>query len=76
MAKNNHQITGHEKQHFVKVAFSRFKAFRKFSLSLGHFNILVGPNNAGKSTVLAAFKILAMGLRRADTRKSELVEVS
>ena len=59
--------------HFVKVDFSRFKAFRKFSLHLRHLNILVGPNNAGKSTVLAAFKILAMGWRKATSRKAEVV---
>lgn len=58
---------------FVKVDFSRFKAFRAFSLHLRHFNILVGPNNAGKSTILAAFRILAAGIRKADARKPEIV---
>ncbi|MET4217882.1 putative ATPase [Bradyrhizobium sp. LB7.2] len=58
---------------FVKVEFSRFKAFKRFSLSLRHFNILVGPNNAGKSTVLAAFRILAAGMRRAYNRKSYVI---
>jgi len=48
---------------FAKVDFRRFKAFRAFSLQLRHFNILVGPNNAGKSTILAAFRILAAALR-------------
>jgi predicted ATPase len=50
---------------FVRVDFKRFKAFKSFRLDLRHFNILVGPNNAGKSTVLAAFRILAAGLRKA-----------
>jgi hypothetical protein len=40
------------------------KAFREFSLSLDRFNILVGPNDAGKSTIVGAFRILAEGLRR------------
>lgn len=62
-----------ELQHFVRVDFTRFKAFKRFSLNLRHFNILVGPNNAGKSTILAAFRILAMGLRKATTRKAEVV---
>jgi hypothetical protein len=44
---------------------------------LRRFNILVGPNNAGKSTVLIAFRILASGLRRATTRRAELgVEIA
>jgi hypothetical protein len=38
-----------------------------------HFNILVGPNNAGKSTILAAFRILAAAMRRASSRKAEPV---
>ncbi|MEQ8788825.1 MAG: AAA family ATPase [Pirellulaceae bacterium] len=59
--------------HFVRVDFTRFKAFKQFTLHLRQFNILVGPNNSGKSTVLAAFRILAMGLRRAFNRKPEIV---
>lgn len=35
---------------------------------------MVGPNNAGKSTILAAFRILAAGLRRANNRSAQLVE--
>ena len=56
-------------QRFVKVDFQRFKAFRQFTLNIRHFNILVGPNNSGKSTILAAFRVLAVALRRATSRK-------
>jgi hypothetical protein len=62
-----------EATRFVRVEFSRFKAFKRFSLSLTHFNILVGPNNAGKSTILAAFRILAAGMRRAYSRNPEVI---
>jgi predicted ATPase len=58
---------------FVSVDFTRFKAFKRFTLDLRHFNILVGPNNAGKSTVLAAFRMLAHAMRRAESRKAELM---
>jgi hypothetical protein len=58
---------------FVRVDFHRFKAFERFALHLRHFNILVGPNNAGKSTILAAFRILAAALRIALSRKPEVV---
>ncbi len=64
---------GPSQDHFVAVEFDRFKAFQSFSIPLRRFNVLVGPNNAGKSTVLAAFRILAAGLRRANNRKPELV---
>ena len=50
--------TAVERHQFVRVEFSHFKAFKSFTLTLRHFNILVGPNNAGKSTILAAFRIL------------------
>ena len=63
-----------EPTRFVRVEFVRFKAFKRFNLSLRHFNILVGPNNAGKSTILAAFRILATGMRRAYSRKAEVIK--
>jgi energy-coupling factor transporter ATP-binding protein EcfA2 len=61
------------KDQFVRVDFYRFKAFRSFTLHLRHFNILVGPNNAGKSTILAAFRILSAAIRRARSRSAELI---
>lgn len=60
-------------QQFTEVTFIRFKAFKNFRLHLRHFNILVGPNNAGKSTILAAFRILAAGLRKARSRRPSLI---
>ena len=59
---------------YTRVMFKRFKAFESFTLNLRHFNIMVGPNNAGKSTILAAFRILAAGLRKANARNPVLVD--
>ena len=53
---------------FTRIEFTRFKAFRNFKIDLKHFNILVGPNNCGKSTVLTAFRILASAMRLANVR--------
>ena len=58
---------------YQRVVFKRFKAFESFTLHLRHFNIMVGPNNAGKSTILAAFRILAAGLRRANKRNPQYI---
>ena len=58
---------------FVRVDFRRFKAFERFTLHLRPFNILVGPNNAGKSTILAAFRILSAAMRVANARKPTYV---
>ena len=57
----------------TSVHFKRYKAFANFSISLQDFNVLVGPNNAGKSTIIGVFRILAEGLRRARSRKAEQV---
>lgn len=62
-----------ELDHFVGVDFHRFQAFERFTLDLRRFNVLVGPNNAGKSTVLAAFRILAHAMRRAEAKRAELL---
>ena len=59
---------------YTRVTFKRFKAFKSFTLNLRHFNVMVGPNNAGKSTILVAFRILAAGLRKANSRTADLVE--
>src|SRR5689334_6599823 len=58
---------------FVRVDFSHFKMFETFSIHLRHFNILVGPNNSGKSTILAAFRILSAAMRKATSRKAEII---
>ena len=55
----------------TSVRFTNFKAFANFSISLDRMNILVGPNNSGKSTVIGAFRVLAMGLKTAARRKPE-----
>jgi len=60
---------------FTSVTFRNYKAFRRYSVSLRSFNILVGPNNSGKSTILGAFRILAEGMRKATSRKPELLRI-
>ena len=67
-------MTMAELHRFVRIDFRRFKTFDTFTLHLRHFNVLVGPNNAGKSTVLAAFRILAAAMRKANTRSPETIQ--
>jgi AAA15 family ATPase/GTPase len=61
--------------HFTSVSFRNYKALRHFSISLQNFNILVGPNNSGKSTILGAFRILAEGMRKATSRNPEPIRI-
>jgi AAA ATPase-like protein/putative AbiEii toxin of type IV toxin-antitoxin system len=60
-------------ERFTSVRFSNYKALRRCSIALERVNVLVGANNAGKSTILSAFRILSEGIRRASTRKAQLV---
>lgn len=55
----------------TSVEFRNFKALQYYSLKLQHMNILVGPNNCGKSTIVGAFRALVAGLRRARARSPE-----
>jgi energy-coupling factor transporter ATP-binding protein EcfA2 len=43
----------------TSIKFQGFKAFDQFSVALTEFNVIVGPNNSGKSTILDAFRILS-----------------
>lgn len=61
-------------QRITSVKFTRYKAFQEFSVALDRFNILVGPNNSGKSTILAAFRILAESLRKARAKSPSFVQ--
>jgi energy-coupling factor transporter ATP-binding protein EcfA2 len=60
--------------HYNSIQFQNFKAFKRFKLDIKQFNILAGPNNAGKSTILAAFRILSAGLRKAGARKAQPIK--
>ncbi|WP_081505949.1 ATP-dependent nuclease [Azospirillum lipoferum] len=58
---------------FLKV--TNFRQFQSFSVKLKKGNILVGPNNAGKSSLLDAFRILEACLRYAKTKNPEAIDV-
>lgn len=51
-----------------RILFKNFKALADFSLSLRDVNLLVGPNNSGKSTIISALRVLDNGIRFARTR--------
>ncbi len=51
-----------------RMEFSNFKALKSYSLSLQEVNILVGPNNSGKSTIIGALRTLDAAVRAALSR--------
>jgi energy-coupling factor transporter ATP-binding protein EcfA2 len=63
------------KPRISSISFRRYKAFEEFSISLLEFNVLVGPNNCGKSTIIGALRILAEGIRRARARAPAPLEL-
>ncbi|MBB3559349.1 hypothetical protein FHX06_000646 [Rhizobium sp. BK512] len=54
------------------IEFKDYKSFSRFVLSSRERNVLVGPNNAGKSTALDAFRIAFDVLRFASRRTAIL----
>ena len=63
-----------ERVRFTSVQFRNFKALGRFSLSLRKVNVLVGPNNSGKSTVLSAFRVLQAAITRARAFQAEYID--
>jgi hypothetical protein len=68
IVERNRYQTMTDTVHFTSVRFHHYKSFRDYSLGVQRFNILVGPNNSGKSTILGAFRILSEGIRKANAR--------
>jgi energy-coupling factor transporter ATP-binding protein EcfA2 len=61
---------------FLSIKFRNFKSLKNFSVRLKSFNVLVGPNNAGKSTVLDAFRLLSAAIRYASRRNPTIINVA
>ncbi len=57
----------------TSIELINFKAFRHLFVNIQNINILVGPNNSGKSTVLGACRALAFAIRHAHRKKAEAV---
>ena len=55
------------------IQFQNFKALKQYSLSLEHMNILVGPNNSGKSTIIGALRALDSGLKITRSRPPQRI---
>ena len=58
-----------------QLRLRNFRSFRNFSISFGNGAYLVGPNNAGKSTVLTTLRTADVLLRYAQQRNPSLRSV-
>jgi energy-coupling factor transporter ATP-binding protein EcfA2 len=61
---------------FTAVRFQNFKSLRDFTIHLKDMNVLVGPNNAGKSTILDAFRIMMAAHSFASRRNPSPLQVN
>lgn len=61
---------------YKTVKFQNFKSLKDFTVHLRQVNVLVGPNNAGKSTVLDAFRVMGAAHALASRRLPQNIEVN
>jgi AAA15 family ATPase/GTPase len=54
----------------TSIRFKNYKALGNYTVSLNDVNILVGPNNCGKSTIISAFRILESALKTACSKSA------
>lgn len=56
------------------ITFENYKALSDFVISFHETNILIGPNNCGKSTIIGAFRLLDLGLKKARNKRAEFIK--
>ena len=61
---------------FSSVKFKNFKSLKDYTVRLKPINVLVGPNNAGKSAILDAFRAMAAAHKYASRRAQTPISVS
>lgn len=59
---------------FRSIAFENYKRFERFNISCRETNIFVGPNNAGKSTILDSLRIFGAVHRYAQRTRPTYAE--
>ena len=58
-----------------QIKFYGFKCHKSLQINLKNVNILTGPNNSGKSTVIDAFRILSGATRTMESRRPSLLSL-
>ncbi len=55
------------------LTFESYMAYKRFSVSLSRFNVLVGPNNSGKSTIIKSMQLLEAAWRSGIKKKPQYI---
>ncbi len=58
----------------TSIRYKNFKALADFTVYLKHFNVLTGPNNNGKSTILDGLRVLQAALRYASRKNPKFMD--
>lgn len=72
-AESEDAVTEADRVRITRVRLVNFKGFSRYSVTLEPMTMLVGPNNAGKSTIIGAFRTLSVALRTARSRRPQLL---
>lgn len=59
----------------TNIHFKNFKALEDFSLTIKDFNVLTGPNNSGKSTILDGIRVLQGAYRFASRHNPTFIKL-
>ncbi len=51
---------------FKKIELGNFKRFQKVEIDFTKINIIVGPNNSGKSSIIGALRLMCQTLDSYD----------
>lgn len=58
---------------FTKIELGNFKRFQKLEIDLAKINIIVGPNNSGKSSIIGALRLICQTLDSYDDQVTLLL---
>ncbi len=58
----------------TSIRYHNFKALTDFTVYLKDFNVLTGPNNNGKSTILDGLRVLQAALRFASRKNPKFID--
>ncbi len=56
-----------------QIFFKNYKSLKYYRLRLLQMNILIGPNNSGKSTIIGALRLLEQALRKAGASRATFI---
>lgn len=60
----------------TSIAFSHYRGLVDYRVGIDDFNVLVGPNNSGKSTIVSALRFLAAATQFARSKSPRQIDIA